>query len=101
MSALAEPRRIRMVNKIWIKDLIKLAKNQMVNQAVANQGLADNARLWIANMKGLVTPMTINPRRQLLGELKNVIFQIALKDLNINFFCFAFPKFVPRKKDIL
>lgn len=67
-----------------------------MNQSVANQGLAYNARLGIANMKGLVMPMMINLRRQLFGELKNVIFQTALKNLNINFFCFAFPKFIPR-----
>lgn len=73
----------------------------MMNQSVANQGLTYSARLWIANMESVIKPVMINPRRQLFGELKNVIFQMALKDLNINFFCFAFPKFVPRKKDIL
>ena len=68
----------------------------MMDQTVANQGLADNARFGIANTESVIRPVTISPRYQILGELKDVVFQMAFKNLNINSPCFAFPKFVPR-----
>lgn len=98
MCSLAHPAGERVENKDLFENLDKNVIDCLMNESVSNCCLADVALFRLRYKKLVVGTMLILKCREILLELKNIVLEVALKELNGFSFTFSTLKLVPRLK---
>lgn len=101
MRSLSDLARVRIKNKRAIKRGIQNVEDGMMHYPVADASFMNNPVFGIVDCKPAVWPVAVSPALQFIAQLKQIIFQIPLKLLNIRLAPLAAPEFLPGKKQVL
>lgn len=100
MSAFADTARKGSGDKGWFKNGIKNLKESMVQNSVSDCGLMNMPKLGVGNKKASISSMLVFFTLKFSTQLKNILFQVFLKDLHVIFGSFIFAEFFPSEKQV-
>ena len=60
----------------------------------------NSAQFWITDVKRGIMGMLVSFVFQFAVKLEQIVFQIKFKPLDVNFFPFVFPEFLPSQKQV-
>lgn len=72
----------------------------MMNNSISDFGFMDVTKLWVMNIKISIFAVLIFFMDKVLMQFEKIVFYIAFKYLDINFFAFAFFEFVPSGAEV-
>lgn len=72
----------------------------MVDDAVADRRLMDNAMFWVEDVELLVRTVTISGGRKIFGECKKIVLKMTFEPLHVRLGALAAPKLAPGAKKI-
>ncbi len=100
VRSFVQPARIRIKDESPIENRVKNSVDSMVQNPVRNFCFMNISRLRIIDVKWTIRAVAISFIFELQVDIKQIIFQISLKQLNIVLIAFALAESLPSQKQI-